>query len=164
MDGGATSQAGHRCPRARAEGKGTLSDAFHDVSARNNVVNAHREPVQGAHKQAKAMDKTLRQVMWRKLGSTGRKIATDYLSGTTFILTNDRKHDQTTRIPRVDRCDLALNHQSFFDAPLAAGLKHHPGNKTSGTLDEVSLRLSSVVLSEMRAFQYCILNVGLRLV
>jgi len=27
--------------------------------------------------------------MWRKLGSTGRKIATNYLSGTTFILSND---------------------------------------------------------------------------
>jgi hypothetical protein len=65
------------------------------VSARNNVVNVQRELVQGAHKQANAMDKTLRQVMWRKLGSTGRKIATDYLSGTTLILTNDIKSGST---------------------------------------------------------------------
>jgi hypothetical protein len=85
----AASQAGHRCPRATAGGQGALSDAFRDVSARNNVVNIQRELVQGAHKQANAMDKTWRQVMWRKLGSTGRKIATNYLSGTTLILTND---------------------------------------------------------------------------
>jgi len=88
-DGGATSQAGRRCPRAPAGGQDALSDALPVVSARNHVVNAQKKLVEGAHKQAKAMAETLRQVMWRKLGSTGRKIATNYLSGTTFILTND---------------------------------------------------------------------------
>ena len=89
-NGAATSQAVPRLPHSTARGNGAVSDAFHDVSARKRVVNTQRELVQGAPKQAHAIDETLRQVMWRKLGSTGRKIATDYLSGTTFILTNDK--------------------------------------------------------------------------
>ena len=42
-----------------------------------------------------------------------------------------RKHEQTTRIPRVDRGDVALHHPSFFDALLVAGLKYPPGNTMS---------------------------------
>jgi hypothetical protein len=90
-DGGAPSHAGRRCLRAPAGAQGALSDAFRVVSARNTVVNTHKELVEGAHKQAQATAKTLRQVMWRKLGSTGRKRATNYLSGTTLILTINTK-------------------------------------------------------------------------
>jgi len=45
------------------------------------------------------MTKTLRQVMWRKLRSTGRKSATNYLSGTTLILTNDSPAQGGAAVP-----------------------------------------------------------------
>ena len=74
-DGGATSQAGRRCPRAPAGGKGALSDAFRDVSVRNNVVNVQRELVQGAHKQANAMDQYLCQLRKAEGGLRGMNTA-----------------------------------------------------------------------------------------
>src|SRR5712691_3725204 len=97
-NGAATSQAVPRLPHSTARGNGAVSDAFHDVSARKRVVNTQRELVQGAHKHTHAIDEMLRQVMWRKQGSTGRKIATNYLSGTTFILTNDTLHGHAMEV------------------------------------------------------------------
>src|SRR5215471_7546003 len=77
---GASPHAGCHCP-------GTRADAFRVVFARNPVAHTPRKHVEGALKHAKITAKTLRQVMRRKLRSTGRKSATNYLSGTTLILT-----------------------------------------------------------------------------
>src|SRR5215831_16167273 len=77
---GASPHAGCHCP-------GTRADAFRVVFARNPVAHTPRKHVEGALTHAKITAKTLRQVMRRKLRSTGRKSATNYLSGTTLILT-----------------------------------------------------------------------------
>src|SRR5262249_6386967 len=80
---GASPHAGCHCP-------GTRADAFRVVFARNPVAHTPRKHVEGALKHAKITAKTLRQVMRRKLRSTGRKSATNYLSGTTLdIIANN---------------------------------------------------------------------------
>src|SRR5215471_15591097 len=98
---GASPHAGCHCP-------GTRADAFRVVFARNPVAHTPRKHVEGALKHAKITAKTLRQVMRRKLRSTGRKSATNYLSGTTLILTinmfcnvdaDDAKLLHGTRLP-----------------------------------------------------------------
>src|SRR5215831_5020296 len=81
---GASPHAGCHCP-------GTRADAFRVVFARNPVAHTPRKHVEGALKHAKITAKTLRQVMRRKLRSTGRKSATNYLSGTTLILTINKR-------------------------------------------------------------------------
>src|SRR5215831_452139 len=90
---GASPHAGCHCP-------GTRADAFRVVFARNPVAHTPRKHVEGALKHAKITAKTLRQVMRRKLRSTGRKSATNYLSGTTLILTINTSRGRYIRFER----------------------------------------------------------------
>jgi hypothetical protein len=68
-----------------------FSATFRDVFARNGVAHAQKDRNERRYKHGNTLRKKLRQVMRRRLCSKGRKMATNYLSGTTFILSNDRQ-------------------------------------------------------------------------
>jgi TnpA family transposase len=51
------------------------------------------------HKQENDLCKRLRQVLWRERCSNGRKMATNYLSGTTFILSNNKYRLRAAAVP-----------------------------------------------------------------